>query len=97
MGQKDCCDWVICDTDFLTWRCMRCEGTYELNLKISQPLWAVSALIKGFNEVHRDCKEETCCGIEDFSDGSNTDCNTKTCSICENQFFGDECFHCDRD
>ena len=37
-------------------KCCRCEATFEIPLPL--PTWAVTALMKGFGDEHRDCKQE---------------------------------------
>ena len=36
--------------------CRRCGATFKMPLPL--PVWAVTALMKGFGDEHRDCKQE---------------------------------------
>ena len=50
---KEIPDWCY-GLDPIT--CHRCGATFKMPLPL--PVWAVTALMKGFGNEHRDCKQE---------------------------------------
>lgn len=67
LQNKDSIDvhWVVAENSFHTWKCTRCGDVYCASGLVNQPLWVIPAVMEGYINEHKDCKE--------VSDGSTNE------------------------